>query len=185
MNRQCGACTLCCRLLPVVSLRKPASQRCVHQFSGGCAVYHRAGFPRECSIWSCRWLVDAETIGLRRPDRTGYVIDIMPDLIHARQRPEDEPAPVVCVQVWCDPARPEAWRDPALLRFMERKAATAGEVMLVRFGTTKAIVVIPPPLTANGEWLIIDSGIAKHSPTGSLLLDTVVSARRHRERNTA
>jgi len=31
MNRTCGGCTLCCKLLPVRELKKPANTRCQHQ----------------------------------------------------------------------------------------------------------------------------------------------------------
>jgi hypothetical protein len=180
MNRRCGSCTLCCRLLPVRALAKPANQRCGHQFSGGCKVYHRIGFPRECAIWSCRWLVDSETQGLGRPDRTGYVIDLTPDLVRVTNA--DDTHDVICFQVWCDPARPEAWRDPALLRYAEAQAKT-GEVMLVRFGTERAIAVVAPRINETGDWLVIDSGIVEHSITGSMLFDRIVHHRNREARD--
>ena len=41
-TRQCGDCTLCCRLLPVRSLNKGAGERCKHQsHARGCKVYAR------------------------------------------------------------------------------------------------------------------------------------------------
>lgn len=82
MNRTCGDCQLCCKLLPVRAVGKGANERCRHQrFGKGCAIYHHPSFPVECRVWSCRWLVDPEAHGLSRPDRTHYVVDIMPDFL--------------------------------------------------------------------------------------------------------
>jgi hypothetical protein len=70
-KRECGACTLCCRLLPVPEHGKPADQKCPHQFSKGCRIY--ADRPQSCAYWNCRWLTGDDTG--QRPDRAGYVVD--------------------------------------------------------------------------------------------------------------
>ena len=83
MNRTCGTCTLCCRVLPIKDLDKPANVRCQHQTAfKGCAIYRRR--PMSCRLWSCRWLVDPTTSDLRRPDRAHYVIDMVPGFRHGR-----------------------------------------------------------------------------------------------------
>src|SRR5262245_598700 len=83
--RRCGDCQLCCNLLPVRELNKGAGQRFRFQkFHKGCTVYHRpeAGFPMCCGLWSCAWLIDPEgTADFSRPDRSHYVVDIMPDYV--------------------------------------------------------------------------------------------------------
>jgi len=81
MTRQCGDCQLCCKLLPVKSLAKLAGQRCSHQkHHKGCAVYKQLGrVSPECRLWNCRWLVADDTAELSRPDRSHYVLDLMPD----------------------------------------------------------------------------------------------------------
>ena len=39
MTRQCGSCTLCCKLIPVEELHKAAGQRCQHVRAGkGCSI---------------------------------------------------------------------------------------------------------------------------------------------------
>jgi hypothetical protein len=52
---------------------KPHNVRCKHLRSKGCGIY--ATRPAPCRAWSCRWLMDASTSGLRRPDLAGYAID--------------------------------------------------------------------------------------------------------------
>jgi hypothetical protein len=53
--RQCGTCTLCCKVLEVTALNKPVNTVCKHiQAGGGCEIYHQR--PRECRTFSCAWL---------------------------------------------------------------------------------------------------------------------------------
>ena len=133
-QRHCGDCQLCCRLLPmqansearhpqaiaaavamgmakpgIPDFDKPAGARCPHQRHGkGCAVHGH--HPFGCQIWNCRWLVGDDTADLRRPDRTGYVIDIMPDFVTLDPGDGNPPQNVEAVVIWVDAQRPEAWR---------------------------------------------------------------------------
>lgn len=71
MNK-CGDCTLCCDLLPVKWLDKPAGESCVH-CQGGCLIHDTK--PAECSGFECAWLqsnVDNQNL---RPDRCGIVFE--------------------------------------------------------------------------------------------------------------
>lgn len=73
-GRACGPCSLCCHVLRVDELSKPAGRDCLHQRSaGGCAIH--ASRPGVCRAYHCLWLQggleDAE-----RPDRIGGVVDL-------------------------------------------------------------------------------------------------------------
>lgn len=152
--RTCGGCVLCCRLLPIAELNKGANVRCKHQRTGkGCAVYRQSGFPWSCRFWSCRWLVNDDTADLRRPDRSHYVVDMMPDFVTLAENGDGsgEAHNLEVVQVWVDPAHREAWRDPALLAYLERRAAD-GVAGIIRFNATDAIVVFAPALSADRQW---------------------------------
>jgi hypothetical protein len=167
-ERHCGSCTLCCKLLPVRELAKGHNTRCKHQSFKGCAVYHKAGFPPECAVWNCRWLVDPGAAARHRPDRVHYVIDIMPDLVQATNNETGEVSEEPVIQVWIDPAYPDAWRDPALLDYAERQR----QPLLIRYGPERAVFAAPPSRTeGHKDWLIQESGIAEKSRTGSRLLD--------------
>src|SRR5262245_1706089 len=81
-KRQCGDCQLCSSLVPVPPLEKGAGVRCRFQkHHKGCTVYRTAQMPHECELWNCRWLVNDDTDDLSRPDRSHYVIDLMPEFI--------------------------------------------------------------------------------------------------------
>jgi Putative zinc- or iron-chelating domain len=173
-QRQCGGCTLCCKLLPmqkgdderspearvemfkrgfakpgIPSFDKPAGERCPHQrHSKGCVVYARR--PLACQVWNCRWLGGADTADQSRPDRAHYFIDIMPDYITFVEG--DKRANVEAVQVWVDPGFREAHRDPALRAYLARRGEE-GIVGIIRFSNSDSFVLIPPAMTSDGRWI--------------------------------
>jgi len=179
-DRQCGGCSLCCKLLPMKTrppdqiarvtgemikqgwakasefvgmlpdFNKPANQPCQHQRHGkGCKVYARR--PSSCRWWSCRWLVNNDTADLRRPDRSRYVIDILPDFVTLQDNDTGQSRNVEIVQVWVDPATPDAWRDPALLAYIERRAEE-GIAALIRWGSGSGMTVFAPAMSADKQW---------------------------------
>jgi hypothetical protein len=154
-RRECGACTLCCKLVPVVVLNKEAGQRCKHQSRKGCSVYkHLALISPECRIWNCQWLGDSEGSGLRRPDHCHYVVDVMPDFVGIEPHDGGAVITMPCRQVWIDPDYPDAHRDPALRRWAERQAVERGEVVMIRWATKEqpTLVLVAPVLSDDGEW---------------------------------
>jgi hypothetical protein len=152
MMRQCGDCQLCCRLLPVRELDKPANTKCRHQtFAKGCGVYHKAGMPPSCAIWNCRWLVNNDTGRMRRPNHSHYVIDIMPDYIQLVPGDGGEPITIEVVQIWCDPRYPDAHRDPDLRAYLARRGEE-GIAALVRYSSEAGFSIIPPAMAEDGQW---------------------------------
>ncbi|MBR0879595.1 hypothetical protein ACVMGC_000992 [Bradyrhizobium barranii subsp. barranii] len=160
MMRQCGDCQLCCRLLPVPPLGKKAGESCRFQkFHKGCSVYHTARMPPECAIWNCRWLVNDDTADLSRPDRSHYVVDLMPDFISIQNDDSGARQNIQVVQIWCDPRHADAHRDPALRRYLSRRAEQ-GIIGLVRYGIAReAVTIIPPQMAPDGQWHEIDSQV--------------------------
>jgi len=165
--RQCGDCQLCCKLLPVRALGKGAGERCKHQrHAKGCAVYASLGrVSPECRLWSCRWLVENDTADLRRPDRSHYVVDIMPDFVTVRNDETGELEHIQVVQIWVDPRFPDAHRDPALRAYLERRAKER-IIGLVRWNNNDGMVLFPPSLSEGGVWHERRSNLraADHSP---------------------
>lgn len=86
-TRDCGPCSLCCTVLRVDELAKPAGRDCQHQrpgdpgSGGGCAIHAKR--PPVCRGYDCLWLQG----GLEddeRPDRLGAVVDVEPTGIGIR-----------------------------------------------------------------------------------------------------
>src|SRR5215467_11196837 len=171
MNRRCGDCQLCCVLLAVrdnlVNVIKDAGVKCRHQsYAKGCKVYHKPGFPLACGVWSCLWLTDPDTAEMHRPDRTGYVLDALPDIVSFENGDTGEKVEITCLQVWIDPARPDAWRDPALLRYGEKLAAEGGIAMLLRYSATHAVLAVAPIMNGTSEWKLSNRSEMVESVTG-------------------
>lgn len=139
--------------MPVAEIGKPADHRCQHQRHGkGCAIYSHA--PLSCRLWTCGWLSDADASGLGRPDRSHYVVDTMPDYVTlVVDGVPDQKMPVI--QIWCDPAYPDAHRDPALRAYLSAHPVAA----LIRYNSTDAIVIVPPEISGRDGWYEDRSGL--------------------------
>jgi len=71
-SRACGPCTLCCKVLAVPELEKPANTWCRHATKGGgCAIY--ATRPPTCQAFVCGWQQGTVPAALR-PDRVHAVV---------------------------------------------------------------------------------------------------------------
>jgi hypothetical protein len=58
-ERVCGECSLCCKIIAVDVLQKPAGVWCGHCLkTSGCSIYGRR--PDECRQFNCGWLVNPE-----------------------------------------------------------------------------------------------------------------------------
>jgi hypothetical protein len=152
-RRRCGDCQLCCKLLPVKSMAKLAGDRCSHQrHRKGCAVHAKLGrVSPECKLWNCRWLVEDDVEGMSRPDRSHYVIDLMPDFVTLQDEATGAAQHIQVVQIWVDPDYPDAHKDPALRAFLERRAKD-NIIGLVRWDNTRGMALFPPSRSENGQW---------------------------------
>lgn len=163
-RRRCNGCTLCCKLIPVRSIGKDAGTRCRHQTFKGCSIYARR--PAECVFWTCRWLAADDTAELSRPDRSHYVIDVMPDYVTIVHDDTGERQTVPVVQIWVDPKYPEAHRDPALRRYLMRRGEQ-GTAAIIRYTATTGFVLWPPNMSTDGQWHATDTAASmrEHSHT--------------------
>lgn len=152
-GRACGSCTACCTQVPVAELEKPANTRCKHlSYAKRCTIYARR--PISCQYWSCRWLFDPGTVeaGMRRPDLAGYVVDCnLDDVIVGGERS------VKVMQIWVDPKRRDAHRDPALRAYLSEIGRTHRLASIVRWSSDEGFVLVPPNMAREGEWLELHS----------------------------
>jgi len=118
-------------------------------------------------MWSCAWLVDDDAGELRRPDRSRYVIDIMPDFVTMTYENEP-PRRLPVLQVWIDPQFPDAHRDPALRAYIERVCEREnGMAAIIRYDNKRAIVLFPPATASDGQWHEETSGMADRQHTAA------------------
>jgi hypothetical protein len=183
VTRQCGSCTLCCKLLPMAKRpddvygavhamvdaglatyaeyagsraewTKPAGARCQHQRRTGCAIY--GDRPASCRMWSCRWLSGDDTADLSRPDRAHYVIDVVPDYVVLRNNETGKHHHLPVVVIWLDPDYPDAHRDPALRAYLLRRGEER-TAALFRLSERKGFALFPPQVSDDGQWHEVQS----------------------------
>ena len=127
-KRECGDCTLCCKVMAIEQLAKPAGSWCPHcNPRRGCLTY--ATRPAECQTFSCLWLVDDRLDPHWKPSKSRFVLTTSEDGIEIR----------------CDPGFPDAWRKEPY-RSKIREWAVSGEthdVTVVVMTGQKMILVTP------------------------------------------
>ena len=72
-GRECGTCTLCCKVYPIPALEKPAGVWCRHCTPGkGCGIHDAP--PDQCRAFFCLWMMDGKMPPEWRPDRAKFVL---------------------------------------------------------------------------------------------------------------
>lgn len=159
-KRECGSCTLCCRLLPTEEIGSPANTKCEHQCSKGCRIYARR--PLSCQLWNCRWLVGDDTVDQPRPDRSHIVIDLIPDVLRITDNETGVARNVPCIVAWVDPDHREAWMAPAFLRYVDRQDMP----VMIRYGSREGGgVLFGPRITNTGRRQWQASELGRDMPT--------------------
>jgi hypothetical protein len=125
-TRACGDCTLCCKVMAIEELAKPASSWCPHCKPGhGCLIYPTR--PAECRSYACLWLTDHRLDQRWKPSRSKLVLTTSQDGLEIR----------------CDPGFPDAWRREPFRSQIHRWAAAgeAHDVTVVVITGEKMILV--------------------------------------------
>jgi hypothetical protein len=155
-GRHCAKCSLCCKVLGIGELEKPAGTWCSHCRPGkaGCSIYEKR--PGECINFNCLWLTSAELDAAWYPLTSKIVVNL-----------ENE-GNRVAVRV--DPAFPTRWRDEPYYSRLKHWARYGVDhrAQVVVYNGTRAIVILPNkdvdlgPL-AEGDFIMIQEF---RGPTG-------------------
>ncbi len=172
-TRQCGDCTLCCKLLPVPEINKPGYTRCQLQSHKGCKVHAMSIMPEACRLFSCRWLADPTTTGLVRPDRSRYVIDMTLDYFPITPEDGGEPVVTPVIQIWVDPAFPRAHEDPKLAVWLAMIGERHNIAAIIRIRPDMATVLVPPAMSPDGTWKTWSGETTARTPSEKKFLDQV------------
>ena len=80
--KECGECTLCCKLLETHDIPSEIGVYCRH-CKNGCSIYDER--PEECRTYQCMWSQMETVADELRPDKCGIIFDrISDDVITAR-----------------------------------------------------------------------------------------------------
>ena len=148
--KPCAECNLCCTLLTVNALEKPAGVRCAKLKYGNCSIYEDR--PHECGAFQCFWSLAEALDETWRPDRAGFVL-----WSDADRR--------LIVDV--DPKRPKSWRrEPyySQLRLWADRSRSDPMEVLVRV-RGRMFVIFPEKAIDLGVFqptMSVDSGYEVH-----------------------
>jgi uncharacterized protein len=131
-GKACGECSLCCKILDITELSKPAGKLCEHCLnsgSGGCSIYAKR--PQVCRAYECLWKGDRDMSQRLRPDRVATIL--------MEDSDSDEYRAV------CDPEKPFAWLTPLVFKHLVAMAKS-GRVVVAKAGLKSWRI------RANGQW---------------------------------
>ena len=127
-QRQCGDCSLCCKVLGIPELEKPKDSWCPNFAPGiGCSIYKNR--PPSCRDFNCRWLTDTTMGPEWKPSLCKMVINSRPGLF----------------VVHVDPAATRPWSAEPYIPVLKRLSAqglTRGVVVMV-IERRRTIVILP------------------------------------------
>jgi hypothetical protein len=129
-GRECGSCSMCCKVYNIADLNKPAGKWCPHCKPGKGCVIHDA-LPRQCAEFNCLWRTEEELPPHWKPDQAKMVVAIHPV------------SGYVMVQV--DNSTPSAWRRQPYydqLRLWAKRNLHLGMYVLVCINLD-AILILP------------------------------------------
>jgi hypothetical protein len=130
MVLDCGACNLCCKLLGVPDINKPARMLCwwtgIH---GGCERHHEKQTDPQlmaCAQFKCLWL-ESQT----HPDPTKHMPrHLRPDLSHVVIGPVDRDDDTLAyVQV--DPEFPQSLHNPEIKNYLDGIISRGGKLEII------------------------------------------------------
>jgi len=129
-GKTCGPCTMCCSVLEIAEMKKPAGPLCIDcQLGSGCSIY--SSRPQVCRDFECEWLIRRDLSRRLRPDLVGAIL--------MEDADSDEYRAV------CAPEKPMAWRNPVIFAHLVAVAKTR-RVVVAKAG------LISWRIFASGEW---------------------------------
>jgi hypothetical protein len=153
--RKCGTCTLCCKLLAVQEIEKPAGVPCVHCDEGqGCQIYKSR--PKQCRMFDCYFLGNPKLRENWRPSKSHIVLVADPNGLR--------------LAAHVDPQWPLAWR-PEPFYSMLKKWAQEAMVWSDRLGQVlvcvgKQTIVILPDRNVEVGIVEVDEIVVSEGKSG-------------------
>lgn len=160
-DRHCGKCSLCCKLLHVVELNKPANKWCEHcrpgHPDGGCSIH--AARPPICRSFYCGWMLSKNVSDDWYPLKSHMVLSL--GVFNGVQT----------VTVTVDPRFPWMWKEypyyPQLKQMAQHglQVKSADDILLVHVRCDSRVWLLVPnedieitrgsyiiKCVADGEW---------------------------------
>lgn len=118
-QKTCGTCSICCKIVAVKDLAKPAHQWCVHNVPRkGCGIW--GAHPEVCKVWQCGWILMPQLDDRWKPESCGFII---------RTRFQ-----IQQLVIDVEPSKPNSWRREPFLstihRWAQNSLATGQQIVV-------------------------------------------------------
>lgn len=137
-QKTCGTCSICCKIVAVSDLNKPAHQWCVHNVpKKGCGIWGK--HPDVCKVWQCGWILMPQLDERWKPEKCGFII-------RTRFRIDQ-------LVIDVDPTKPNSWRQEPFFSEIHRWARNSpksGQQIVVCIGR-REIAIFPEEDIDCGE----------------------------------
>jgi hypothetical protein len=158
-GRSCGKCSMCCKLLHVIELNKPANKWCEHcrPGYGGCSIYDTR--PSICRDFGCGWLMSPAVAPEWYPLLSHMILALAPF------------NGVLTCTVTVDPNFPWMWKEQPYYSQLKQMAynglhvKSADDILLVHVRLERRVWLLLPDedieitngsyiikAVANGQW---------------------------------
>ena len=137
--RDCGDCSLCCKVIHVESLRKPAGTWCQHCSKGSataCQIFRKPERPYECGKFQCTWTKQYDWPEMMKPSKSRMVFEDIDSKI---------------LLVTCDPDMPSGWKESLPIKRFLKKLALGGKAVVIRAGK-ETHTLLPRGMTNEQVW---------------------------------
>lgn len=154
--KECGECSLCCKLLELPNVSK-AGQWCPHCMpgskEGGCTIH--ANRPSFCKGFHCFWRAES-WLDKYRPDRCDVIFEALPG--------------VYTILISINPSNPDAWKEKDILEVIFKlknkgrplvlKTINASEIFIPKGWNQQDVMnEIKSVMNLKKEWMNNDSSI--------------------------
>jgi hypothetical protein len=145
--RTCGECSLCCQLLYVPEVDKPAGEWCRHckPGQGGCGIYEQR--PPVCRDWICQWL-NGNLPDYWYPLRSKLVLD--------------NPPGTSILRIFVHPDCPDRWQEEPYYGDIHMLVRKFKKTLIMR--RHKATLYLYPDLDIGTQLLINDRDRERFNP---------------------
>lgn len=156
-GRDCGACTLCCKVYEVPAVESKAGTWCRHCLPGrGCGIHETR--PQHCRAFFCLWMTQDFLGPEWKPDRARFVLTM------------DPTTRWLFVQV--DPGAAQSWRKEPYFGQLRRWAA-AGDRPVIVFVNKVATAIMAQGEIPLGEIAADERLVMRELPGGRKTLEKV------------
>ncbi len=161
-GRDCGTCTLCCKVYEVPAVASPIGQWCRHCLPGrGCGIH--ATRPDHCRAFHCLWMTTTFLGPDWKPEKAKFVLSV------------DPATRALLAQV--DPGAPKSWlREPYYAQFKRwAREGLTDRRFVSGCGNHLAPLVLPDRDVAIGELTRDMRLVVKPTADGTMQVEKVAA----------